>query len=177
MINSTGFTTLDCYHFVVQWALTHKGNTPSQRQIARGCGFSNATAHYHTQILIERNLLARIDGELCVTRGTFSVPPNIFDLADLERTYPVITDMKTIPKEVTGLPANTKLAEFGIIPGDAVDSEFLKAYYPPGWEYMLSPITDQSVEIYNLVDDDGQTQATLRFNKTHYKAVLHFWKT
>lgn len=174
MTNSTGFLSIDTYHYIINYALTHKGNTPSQRQIASGCGFSNATAHYHTQILISQGLLERIDGELCVSRGIFSVPPNIFDIADIDRNYPDITDMKVIPKEIVGLGQN--IEEYGISVGDAADQEFLSASYPIDWKYILSPLTDQSIEIYNLVNENGLIQATLRFNKTHYKATLNFWK-
>ena len=75
----TGFTTLDVYKFIVKWAMEHKGNTPSQRQIAAAIGVAGSTVHYHTQTLISQGLLERLDGELCVVRAQFDTEPDVFD--------------------------------------------------------------------------------------------------
>lgn len=76
----SGHTTLDIYRYIVDWALSHKGNTPSLRQIAAGCGFSVDTAHNHVRILIEEGALRRIDGDLCVARLRVSAPVDIYEL-------------------------------------------------------------------------------------------------
>lgn len=79
-MRGSGNTTLDTWKFILDWALSHKGNTPSLRQIARGCGFSQDTAHAHQHKLIEMGMLVKIDTEVCVARLRVSAPKNIYDL-------------------------------------------------------------------------------------------------
>lgn len=179
MTKGTGFATIDTYHFILQWALEHKGNTPSQRQIAAGCGFSNATAHYHTNDLINKGLLERKDGELCVVRGTFAIPENAFEIEDLQRLYPPLAEMGHIPKDIMFAefvehPLDA-LNELGIILGDAVDSEFLAASYPSGWSFGEDLQKDSGVELRHLSDQKGNIIASARFNRRKYEASIYFW--
>lgn len=178
MSENTGFRTVDVYHFILDWAIAHQGNTPSQRQIAAGCGCSNSTAHHHTQVLIGRGLLERKDGELIVVRSTFSVPENAWEWEEIERVYPDILSMTVIPKDtnVDDLSIMGTLDFVGLKTGAAVDEEFLAATYPDGWKYQVAAMPDTAVDVYFLIDGKGTLRATLRFDKTNYKAKLHFWE-
>lgn len=177
MSNSSGFATLDTYHFILNWGLAHKGNTPSQRQISAGCGFSNATAHHHKRVLIEQGLLEIIDGELCIVRSTFTLPPNAYEVSEIERIYPNITEMKHIPKDIdfSDLGEKPSLADLGIMLGEAADEQFLLATYPEGWRYLHIKQDDPGVDMYHLVDTQKNLRASLRFNKMQYTANIYFW--
>lgn len=175
VIMTSGFLTVDVYHFIVQWALAHKGNTPSQRQIGEGCGFSGATAHYHIHALMDQGLLERIDGELCVARIKITAPDDIYDeMKSVERTYPGIEGMRCIPKEVRSSKKDISLAKLGIETGDAMDEEFLVATYPEGWHY-LKASGDEAVSIYLLRTAQSYPRATLSFDRINYKASIYFW--
>lgn len=76
---NTGFAAMDVYKFIVKWAQSHKGNTPSLNQVARGCNLTSPTVHYHIQNLIKAGLLERIDGHLCVIRSSFVVHNHVYD--------------------------------------------------------------------------------------------------
>lgn len=175
---STGFATIDCYHFILQWAIAHKGNTPSLRQIAAGCNFSGATAHYHKQVLIKQGLLEIIDGELCVVRAKFTLPDNAYEMAEIERIYPDIASMNYIPKEIDFVNARTKpgihVSDWGIILGEAADEEFLFATYPSGWRYVqigdFGPLKE-----WHLQNAAGLHLATIRFDEKHYRSHIYFY--
>lgn len=171
-MSNTGFATVDTYRFIADWALAHKGNTPSLRQIAQGCGFSGATAHYHIQVLIKQGLLERIDGALCVVRLQIIAPDNIYDMKSPERIYPEFRLMKSIPKEMTWMKTHPK--EMGIAIGDAIDEEFLQASYPLDWKFLCLAF-DKITETHQLVDEGGVPRAMLDFNTLNYTANIHFW--
>lgn len=79
-MRGSGHTTIDTWRFILDWALSHKGNTPSMRQIAKGCDFSQDTAHVHVHILIAQGVLRQIDGDLCIVKLRVSAPKDIYDL-------------------------------------------------------------------------------------------------
>lgn len=171
---SSGFATHDTYKYIVDWALQHKGNTPSHRQIAAGCGFSHATAHYHIQQLIDKGLLERLDGALCISHAEISVPYTAFN-ALRERAYPDVTTMRFIPKEVRFAKERSTLAKLGIESGDSLDEEFRQATYPEGWHYV--PLDDKRVEksgskVWLLRDGEGTDRGVLSFDPNEYKAKL-----
>src|SRR6187455_857053 len=103
MSRPTGHTTIDVYRFIVDWALKHKGNTPSQREIGRACDISGSTAQYHTELLVGKKLLARIDGELCVMRSDFMLHSDAYNLDFSDPEEDKIAEMKIIPKDIRGL--------------------------------------------------------------------------
>lgn len=174
-MTSSGFATVDTYRFIVNFALTHKGNTPSQRQIGEGCGFSGATAHYHIHALMEQKLLERIDGELCVARIKVTAPDDIYDeMKSVERTYPEIEKMGCIPKEMRWSTKNISLAKLGVEANDAIDEEFLVATYPEGWRYIKASI-DEAASVYLLRTAQNSPRATLSFDRVNYKASIYFW--
>lgn len=173
--SGTGFPTVDTYTFIVNFALAHKGNTPSQRQIGEGCGFSGATAHYHIHALMEQGLLERIDGELCVARLKITAPDDIYDeMKSIERTYPEIEKMGCIPKEMRSPKNDISLAKLDIETGDAIDEEFLVATYPENWRYIKAS-RDEAVDIYLLYATRNHPRATLSFDRANYKASIYFW--
>ena len=172
---NSGFATLDTYRYIVDWALGHKGNTPSQRQIAAGVGFSHATAHYHIQQLIEKGLLERRDGALCITHAEVSVPYTAFN-ALRDRAYPDIESMTVIPKEVRFAGHKTTTAKVGIEEGESVDEEFRQATYPENWHYR--PLEDDNlqksgVKGWLLYDAKGNEIGVLSFDLTEYRAKLY----
>lgn len=168
----TGFRTVDTYRFIVDWALAHKGNTPSLREIGNGCDFSNATAHHHVQVLIGLGLLQSIDGQLCVTRLVVIAPQNIYDMERPERIHPDMEEMAYIPKEMTFSRTHPK--EMGIMIGEAVDDEFMAATYPHFWKF-VTLAEDSLSTTYQLIDDGGVTRAVMVFDMVNYRANIHFW--
>lgn len=177
MRENTGFRTIDVYHYILQWAIDHEGNTPSQRQIAAGCGCSNSTAHHHTQVLIGRGLLERKDGELCVVRSTFTVAENAWQWEEIERVYPDIMSMTVMPKDHDFELGPSGLNNIGIFLGSAIDEEFVNAHYPDGWKYVASsPLNpSSSISVFQLFDDENRVVGSLRFDKLNYKAKIYFW--
>lgn len=175
MTISSGFATIDTYQFIVNWALAHKGNTPSQSQIGLGCGFSGATAHYHIHVLMEQGLLERIDGELCVTRLQVSVPLDIHDMRSVERTHPEIERMGHVPKDMI-VTDSSLMQNLEIRIGEVVDEEFSTAIYPDHWAFVRISNTDSLCESYLLFDENGDGRAVLHFDRANYKASIHFWR-
>lgn len=156
MNSKTGFSTVDSYNFILAWSIAHKGNTPSQREIAKGCGFSSATAHSCVGALIKEGLLQRIDGTLCIVRADFVLRPNARNLGHNQDEMANIRQMGIIPKRLQG--ANKKqLAKLGIKVGKAIDEFWNQASYPPGWFY--EKIDDPDQESYLLADKQGVYQA------------------
>lgn len=171
--------TVKTYHFILDWAVAHKGNTPTQRQIAAGCGYTQATAHNHIGVLIEANILEYIDNHLCIVRSQFTVSDNAYEAAELERTYPDVTLMKCIPKDCEirdeAVKESGGLEHLGITVGKPLDSEFLAAKYPKGWKYVnLNELG--SIHIFGLFDKDTRQVATLRFERDKYEASIYFWE-
>lgn len=171
MTEITGNTTMDVYNVILDWATKHKGNTPSQRQIAKTCGFAQTTALYHIHILIKHGLLSYVDGELCVERSTFTLDGNALDLTP-KQERPDIMTMKYIPKVMHG--DNLDLwTTMGIIMGDAADAEFMYSTYPSGWHY--EQLADNSAYInYLLHDNECNIRAVLRCYKEPYRADISF---
>lgn len=171
MSNKTGFSTVDTYNFILAWAIAHKGNTPSQRQVAKGCGFSGATAHACKLALIKEGLLEIIDGVLCVVRADFVLHPDAHNFGSTQTTTPDIRQMGIIPKKLEG--TNKKeLVKLGIKIGKAVDEFYNEAVYPSGWFYEQLPVPNQ--ESYLLADAQGIYQAVcyLRDGKNGPEIVL-----
>lgn len=160
MTQRTGFSTIDTYNFVLDWSIAHKGNTPSQRQVANGCGFSGATAHSCINALIKEGLLERIDGTLCVVRADFVLRSSARNLNSNQTNMADIQRMGIIPKKLRG--ANKKeLAKLGVKIGKAIDEFWNEAVYPPGWFYekVEHPNPQRNGEAFLLADDKGIYQA------------------
>lgn len=170
---STGFATFDTYRFIIDYTLSHKGNTPSMRQIAKGCGFSQDTSHAHVHVLIGMGLLEKIDNELCVARIAVVAPDNIYDLEPPNRVMPEIGTMKYIPLVRT--MGKTSLARLGITVGEKINDQFANATYPDEWRFITS--TDNGViETYHLVDENKSPVATMRYDALNNLASMHFWR-
>lgn len=171
-MSKSGFPAADTYRFIVDWAIAHKGNTPSLKQIGDALGVAPATVFYHVRALVERGVLERIDGDLCVTRLIVTAPDNIYYLNAPERSYPEIEKMLVIPKEVT--LGRSTLDGMGINPIDVLDEEFMTASYPPFWKFAkINSIN--GVETYQLLDEGNVTRAILTYDLVNYKASIHFW--
>lgn len=170
----TGYTVVDAYNFVVEWAQKHKGNTPSHRQISLACGFSVATAHDCVQSLIKKGLLERIDSELCVVRSDFVLHANASDLGDGKwkgKGEIDILAMKSIALDINGITPK-KLKSLGIVPGKAINKDYAEATYPEGWRY--EEIEGTNSENYLLVDDKGNYRAVLVTPDSDGQAIITF---
>ena len=172
---TTGFHTLDTYRFIVDWALEHGGNTPTQRQIAAGCGFSHATAHYQIQQLIQKGLLERRDGALCIVHAEVAVPYSAYNaLRDMGN--PDVTTMQFVPKEVHFANPSVSLADLGIVAGDSFDVEYQRAIYPAGWHF--EPVETEKLDksghkTWMLNDNHGQMRGVLSLDEIEYRAKLY----
>lgn len=168
MSDSTGYSVADCYNFIVSWALAHKGNTPSQRQIATSCGFSSATAYNCIKVLIKQGMLERVDGELCVVRSSFEVEPGAeqfilltFDNGTKEAPSKInVFNMQYIPKDIQGI-SQKQLVKVGIGMQEMDDAHFWRAVYPKGWIY---EVIDGETDRMLLIDSKGQYRALLHFH-------------
>lgn len=171
MAEVTGNTTLDVYNFILEWATKHKGNTPSQRQIATALGCVQTTALYHIHKLIDHGVLSYVDGELCIERSTFTLDNNALDLMP-KQAGPDVIAMQYIPKVINSDDPGL-WDELGIVMGDVADEEFMYATYPAGWHYEL--LTDNgSHSNYLLHDNDDKIRAVLRHYKEPYRADITF---
>lgn len=157
-MSTTGFSVLDTYNFICDYAVAHKGNTPSQRLIAANCGFSSATAHSCVSALIKEGLLERIDGAVCVVRADFTLQPNARNFPSSKEKTTDVMPMTLIPKKLQGV--NRKhLAKMGIKIGKAADDIYNLATYPPDWSY--ERVNDPNQESYLLADDAGIYRAII----------------
>lgn len=158
MSSKTGFSTVDTYNFILAYAIAHKGNTPSQRQVAKGCGFSGATAHACKLALIKEGLLEIIDGTLCIARADFVLHPDARNFGSTQTTTPDIRQMGIIPKRLQGTNKK-KLAKLGVKVGKPVDEFYNEATYPSGWFYEKIDTLIVGQESYLLADEQGIYQA------------------
>lgn len=176
MTNKTGLPTLDIYHFIVDWAMAHRGNTPSQRQIADGLDVAQSTAHYHIHILVGMGLLEQIDGELCVARGVFTMKDPMYDMTPIHRIYPDILSMTVIPEFIAHFHVGGMTAEeVGIVLGEKADDEFLYATYPEGFCYEKAEPESEFdfMDRYYLYTPAKHKIGWLDYSPATYTAMIH----
>lgn len=148
MANS-GFTTADVYSFILEWAVLHGGNTPTQRQIAAACHVATGTAHHHRQVLIKQGLLNYADGAFWITKGQFVLDADAESLEPKVEESPILS-MKIIPRKIQGV-TRTRLKQLGIKIGVDFDEHHLHAVYPKGWRFEQ---LEAEEETFLLMDAD-----------------------
>lgn len=157
----SGHNVIDAYNFILEWAAAHQGNTPSQRKMAAHCQFAIGTAYTCVATLIEKGLLERIDGDLCVVKADFTLDDDAFDVFAANSKPPDLLDMNVIPQDIQGTN-EAELFDMRIVVGEhIVDQFFYDATYPDGWQY-------------EKVDDDKQGTYLLADDKGLYRAVAHY---
>lgn len=156
----SGHNVIDAYHFILEYAAAHQGNTPSQRRMAAHCEFAIGTAHTCVAALIKEGLLERIDGDLCVVKADFALHPDAATVPANKGRTASLLDMNVIPRDIQG----TNQAELNIMGIDIYgpfNDHFYEASYPLDWQY--EKVESDGQETYLLADDEGL-----------YRAVVHY---
>lgn len=168
----TGYTVMDTYNFIINYAKTHGGNSPSYGKIAAGCGFSKPTAFASVKQLVTAGLLEQRDGEIIIAGANLLVPGELGQGGTVSDAD--IFAMRVIPKEMI-FNGRHKLSDYKITVGEAINAEFLHAQYPAGWRYERSSNPHNLSPTYLLLDESDYPRAILRLEPEDGRASVRFW--
>lgn len=157
MARNSGFSTADVYNYILEWANSHQGNTPTQRQIAQAVGIASGSAHHHKMVLVKQGLLKIVDGALCVVKADFTLHNDAAALTD-DDAGPPILKMKSIPANIQGATLS-RLKQLGLSIGKEKANGYREAAYPQGWKY---EDIEKNGETFLLMDSDERYVALVQ---------------